>query len=355
MELSSQIAFQIAEETEAKNIADDLLGTLIGTVNKVFNTYSQRRSIISNLEKLAELDLLSSQSAIETMSLEFSQEAANATFEGVKVYKKDVMTQQGIAGTIPDMMKSANGNNLNLMVNETSRLLAENYDHTAIQQALIGTKAADHRDGILGQIASREETLARTAAKISEQVGMEKARQKDPDIIGYFWISVLDSATSLICQSLSGREFYYAKSGEKPLPAQHYNCRSSTGYISKTTGFEQQPKSFDKWAESNPKDAETAMGLERYKLYTDGNLKIQRFTDLKAQPLTLEQLKARNKKAFEKAGLDIAGGFHAISFVFLLKPLHDKIDLDSQSSDWRWFESLPIKLLEMLQPFQEES
>lgn len=37
------------------------------------------------------------------------------------------------------------------------------------------------------------------------------------------------------------------------------------------------------------------------------------------------------------------GGFHAISFVFLLKLLSDKISLDNQASEWRWFDELPIK------------
>jgi SPP1 gp7 family putative phage head morphogenesis protein len=304
MELSMQIAFQIAEETEAKRIADDTLKALIATTNKVFSTKSQRKAVVNNLKKLAELDLLSTQSAIETISLEFANEAAEVTYSGTKVFKKDIMSQQSIAGTIPDMIGAAHQNDLNLIINETSRLLAEGHDNPAVMNALIGTESADFRDGTLGQVATRQETLTRTATKISEQVGMEKARQKDPDIIGYFWISVLDSNTTLICFDLAGNEYYYDRSGEKPLPPQHYNCRSTTGYISKTEGFEQQPQSFDEWAKANPEDAEAAMGKERYKLYTDGRLKIQRFTDLKAQPLTLDQLKARNKRAFEKAGLD---------------------------------------------------
>jgi SPP1 gp7 family putative phage head morphogenesis protein len=233
-----------------------------------------------------------------------SNEAATLTFPGVKVSKKELFAKQSIAGTIPEMIEAAHGNDLRLIINETSRLLADGHDNPAVQKALIGTKAAKYQDGTIGHVATRQETIARTAAKISEQVGMEKARTKDPDILGYFWISVLDSHTSLMCQGLSGREFYYDRSGEKPLPPQHYNCRSSTGFISKTTGFEQQPKSFDEWAKKNPEDAIAAMGVERYRLYTDGGLKIQRFTDLKAQPLTLEELKARNKRAFEKAGLD---------------------------------------------------
>lgn len=58
---------------------------------------------------------------------------------------------------------------------------------------------------------------------------------------------------------------------------------------------------------------------------------------------------------FKKTSIDVTGGFHAVSFVFLLKPLQEKIVLDNQSSSWKWFKELPRKLLELLQPFQEES
>ena len=47
---------------------------------------------------------------------------------------------------------------------------------------------------------------------------------------------------------------------------------------------------------------------------------------------------------FEKTAQDAANGFHAISFLYLVRPLKDEIELDAQSSDWGWFEDIPARL-----------
>lgn len=69
----------------------------------------------------------------------------------------------------------------------------------------------------------------------------------------------------------------------------------------------------------------------------------------------IEKLLGFFETVFKKTTVDVVGGFHAVSFVFLLKPLQEKIVLDNQSSNWKWFKELPKKLIELLQPFQEES
>ncbi len=69
----------------------------------------------------------------------------------------------------------------------------------------------------------------------------------------------------------------------------------------------------------------------------------------------IERLMGFFETVFKKTSINVAGGFHAVSFVFLLKPLQEKIVLDNQSSSWKWFKELPEKLIELLQPFQEES
>jgi len=54
---------------------------------------------------------------------------------------------------------------------------------------------------------------------------------------------------------------------------------------------------------------------------------------------------------FDKTSFNISRGFHAISFVFLLRLLKHPIKLDNQSSDWKWSKKLPRKLQEIIQPF----
>jgi hypothetical protein len=47
---------------------------------------------------------------------------------------------------------------------------------------------------------------------------------------------------------------------------------------------------------------------------------------------------------FDKTAQGAANGFHAVSFLFLVRPLEDEIKLDSQSSDWGWFKEIPPRL-----------
>jgi colanic acid biosynthesis protein WcaH len=49
---------------------------------------------------------------------------------------------------------------------------------------------------------------------------------------------------------------------------------------------------------------------------------------------------------FDKTAQNATGGFHAISFLYLVKPLGNEISLDRQSSDWGWFRDLPERLRE---------
>ncbi|HBA89453.1 MAG TPA: NUDIX hydrolase [Geobacter sp.] len=49
---------------------------------------------------------------------------------------------------------------------------------------------------------------------------------------------------------------------------------------------------------------------------------------------------------FDKTAQDSKGGFHAVSFLFLVRPLQAEIRLDNQSSDWGWFAELPARLRE---------
>lgn len=71
--------------------------------------------------------------------------------------------------------------------------------------------------------------------------------------------------------------------------------------------------------------------------------------------IEIERLMGFFERIFEKSSIDAAGGFHAISFVFLSKPIQEPVVLDNQSSSWKWFKELPAQLTEMLQPFEEDS
>jgi len=47
---------------------------------------------------------------------------------------------------------------------------------------------------------------------------------------------------------------------------------------------------------------------------------------------------------FDKTAQNAEGGFHAVSFLYLVRPLGNCITLDCQSSEWGWFKSIPHRL-----------
>jgi colanic acid biosynthesis protein WcaH len=47
---------------------------------------------------------------------------------------------------------------------------------------------------------------------------------------------------------------------------------------------------------------------------------------------------------FDKTAQNVDGGFHAVSFLFLVRPLGTSIRLDCQSSEWGWFKTIPQRL-----------
>ena len=146
------------------------------------------------------------------------------------------------------------------------------------------------------------------------------------------------------CIELNNQRFYYSRSGYKPLPARHYNCRSSTSPIYKNNPEGEDIQTFSEWVQEQEKNQiykfneegeklfgyqciglktvryyaedeepgkgcypalggefRMALGETRYRLWKDGHLKIQRFTDLHGDDLTLEELKKRNSYAWEQA------------------------------------------------------
>ena len=89
---------------------------------------------------------------------------------------------------------------------------------------IAGTKAAQFTDGILNISRRSAQTLALTAnATIQNTARLEVFRQM-PSIGFVEWSAILDTRTSAICQSLSGK--IWAIDDAHPTPPAHLRCRS---------------------------------------------------------------------------------------------------------------------------------
>jgi len=303
MTLSQQIQFERAIESEAQSLGTLTFDNLVAIVRKIFTDYSTQTAIVRNLEKLATLELLSAQSAVETLQIGFSKEAAKATYPGTTIAKSAVTKVPGPLGSTTAAGKTLKNNSVDLIVNTASKLFSEEVKSSEIESQIIGTKANGYKDGVLKRIGNNEVVNSRTASKIGQQAGEEKARQENPDVIGYQWVSILDGRTSVTCQSLNGNKYYYNKSGHKPLPPAHPNCRSTTTPIYSDGSTDIDVETFTEWADDNPDELLDSMGQDRYDLYVKGDLKIERFTDILGNPLSLDELKRKNANAAKKADI----------------------------------------------------
>ena len=168
-------------------------------------------------------------------------------------------------------------------------------------------------EGALGISKRGMGALVRTAITHVTAQAREELFAANPQIVaGVMWVSTLDSRTSPICQSLDGEVF---EPKEGPRPPAHINCRSSTSPI-----LNGQSEVFgDRASEVGPVPAKTTyqdflrrmsaadqddiLGPTRGRLFRAGNLDVDNFVDRTGRRYTLDELRTRERDAFERAGL----------------------------------------------------
>jgi SPP1 gp7 family putative phage head morphogenesis protein len=184
-----------------------------------------------------------------------------------------------------------------------------------------GTKAAQFRDGILEINRRGAETLVRTAVNHTANAARNELYNANDDLVkGVQWVATLDARTTLLCASRDGT-MYPVDSG--PRPPAHPNCRSTTVPVLKSwkeLGIKlgdapegtrasmdgQVPASttYQTFLTGKPTEfQDDVLGATRGKLFREGGLTLDRFVDRAGQEYTLDQLRARESSAFEKAGL----------------------------------------------------
>lgn len=163
------------------------------------------------------------------------------------------------------------------------------------------------------------------AAAAANEAKVEFSRTNAEFLQGERFVATLDVDTTDTCAKFDNKDFDI---GVGPYPLLHWGCRSlrisvlredlqipgfegerpevgadGPGTTSSRTTFnsflKKQPASFQKEYFSKFPDGE-----ERYKLFKQGDLNISKFTDARGATLTLDELRALEPLAFERAGLD---------------------------------------------------
>lgn len=172
-----------------------------------------------------------------------------------------------------------------------------------------GTKANKYQDGIL-EISRRDASaVVRTAtAHVSDRASEEVYKANDDIVKGVKWVSTLDSRTSSICRSRDGKIYELDKA--PPIPA-HFNCRSrkvaylgefkTKGNRASSGGPVPEDMLYGDWLRKQSKAVqEEVLGVKKAKLFREGGLAIDRFTDPTGKEYTLDQLKQRDSEIFNK-------------------------------------------------------
>lgn len=187
---------------------------------------------------------------------------------------------------------------------------------------LRGTRALGYADGLMEIDRRGAEALVRTAVNHTANYARQALYAANEDLIQeYEWISALDGRTTLGCIALSGKKF---KIGAGPMPPRHWGCRSTTvpvlrsawealglskseidlGTQASMDGQVAGDISYGQWLKSKPAAfQDEVLGPERGKLFREGGLSVDRFTDPRGKVYTLDELRKRDADAFEKAGM----------------------------------------------------
>lgn len=188
--------------------------------------------------------------------------------------------------------------------------VSESQTTEQIMQRVMGTRAANFRDGILEMARNEVRSVVQTAiAHVANQASDEVFKANADIIKGVQWVSVLDSKTSPICRVRDGK-IYPVDSG--PRPPAHFNCRSrvvpylgpseTVGTRASQFGPVPQDLKYGDWLKKQPKALQNEiLGPTRAALFRKGGLTLDRFIDNTGRSYTLDELKQRDGAAWHKA------------------------------------------------------
>lgn len=188
-----------------------------------------------------------------------------------------------------------------------------------------GTRAAGFSDGVMRVATRHAETITRSAVIHTSNMARQVTYEENAGLIkAVQWVSTLDSRTCVTCAGLDGQTFP-VDSGRRP-PA-HARCRCSTAPVLRSwqdmgidadempvgtrasmDGQVPADLTYNDWLRRKVNAGEMdiveeALGKERAKLFAAGGLDVQQFTAGTGRTLTLDQLRRRERTAFEAAGV----------------------------------------------------
>lgn len=175
-------------------------------------------------------------------------------------------------------------------------------------------------DGGLADISLRNaKSIAHTALMhVATEARFAVYEENEDVVIGYEWVSTLDSRTSTICRARDGQVFLFTDKFQ-PKPPAHINCRSSTapklspefdvfdeGATRASKGADGGKQvsadlSYYEWLKRQPANfQDEILGNTKGAIFRNAGLTPEQFraitVDDLGRPLTLEEMAARDKR-----------------------------------------------------------
>ena len=200
--------------------------------------------------------------------------------------------------------------------------MAQGQTTAQIIRRIRGSRALNYADGLLDVTRRHAAAIVQTAIQHAGDAGRQVTYFDNGDIVKEEqWVSTLDSHTTQLCRSLDGLQFPV---GEGIRPPAHINCRSirvpvlssafeaefaNAGFTrASSVGQVDAKLTYYEWLKSQPAlFQDQAIGPVRAKLFRDGGLSVETFAELNLgrnfEPLTLDEMRALEPLAFERAGI----------------------------------------------------
>lgn len=207
--------------------------------------------------------------------------------------------------------------------------ISQGQTNQQIVQRIKGRKSLDYKDGVLHASRSSIERQVRTARSHVSNVTYEDTYRA----LGFThlkFLSTLDGRTSLIC-SHTDQSVWKIDDPKIKRPPLHPNCRSvlvgvnedgdlpgRRPYVSDERKVKDIPKDqrdgiigqvdantkFSKWFDDQDEEFQKEwLGSSRYKLYKDGQYKLDKFIDPSGRKYTLDELRMMDEKTFKNLDL----------------------------------------------------
>lgn len=285
---------------------------------------------------------------VGTHSAEVEAEALERSFRRVGVSMDVITPNPGIvassASALPfnglplgDWIDSLNAGDFARTWSTIQDGLVSGRTNQEIVRDVIGSPSMRFKDGAREVTRRGARTLVRTLVNHAASTGRQAVWEENEDIIrGVQWVSTLDTRTTPICRERDGRIGAVSpgaevklKEGEKALhppmarPPAHPNCRSTTVAVTKSfreMGFDiddlrpetrasmdgkvSSDLTYFEWLKRQSAAVqEDVLGPNRFKLWKEGGVAPERFTNDEGRQFTLDELRRKMPDAFKEAGL----------------------------------------------------